>query len=173
MALLFENITCSRCSGTGNYSYCQMYGTRCFKCHGSKVVLTKRGALAQRYLDQLQTVSLTALQVGAVIQVHGITHGGQSYSYKGTVTAIESTDQTCTWGKTDNGITTTGVTKYVCIKTSHAKMGDHETLMCVDTQFRIWPNTAENITKALAYQESLTKTGTVRKSKIQVESPKV
>lgn len=26
---------CSRCGGSGHYSYCQMYGTRCFKCGGS------------------------------------------------------------------------------------------------------------------------------------------
>lgn len=27
--------TCSRCGGSGHYSYCDMYGTRCFKCAGS------------------------------------------------------------------------------------------------------------------------------------------
>jgi hypothetical protein len=27
--------TCSRCHGSGNYSYCQRYGTTCFKCGGS------------------------------------------------------------------------------------------------------------------------------------------
>ncbi len=27
--------TCSRCGGSGRYSYCQMYGDRCFGCSGS------------------------------------------------------------------------------------------------------------------------------------------
>ena len=28
-------VTCSRCGGSGRYSYCQMYGDRCFGCNGS------------------------------------------------------------------------------------------------------------------------------------------
>ena len=29
--------TCTRCDGTGHYSYCSQYGTTCFKCGGQKV----------------------------------------------------------------------------------------------------------------------------------------
>lgn len=29
-------VNCSRCGGTGNHSYCEMYGTTCFKCSGHK-----------------------------------------------------------------------------------------------------------------------------------------
>lgn len=33
--------TCTRCGGGGHYSYNQMYGTTCFKCHGSGYQDTK------------------------------------------------------------------------------------------------------------------------------------
>src|SRR5207249_1748734 len=46
--LFFESETCSRCGGSGHYSYCQRYGTTCFKCGGRTTVLTKRGEAAQR-----------------------------------------------------------------------------------------------------------------------------
>ena len=31
--------TCPRCGGSGNYSYCYDYGTKCFKCHGRGYVI--------------------------------------------------------------------------------------------------------------------------------------
>ena len=33
--------TCTRCGGGGHYSYCQMYGTKCFKCGGSGVQMPR------------------------------------------------------------------------------------------------------------------------------------
>lgn len=50
-----ETVTCSRCCGSGNYSWCQRYGTTCFKCGGRKAVLTKRGAAAAALLDRLRS----------------------------------------------------------------------------------------------------------------------
>lgn len=38
---LGEGQTCSRCCGGGHYSYCQMYGTTCFKCGGRGTVAPK------------------------------------------------------------------------------------------------------------------------------------
>jgi hypothetical protein len=32
---------CSRCGGSGHYSYCQMYGTTCFGCSGSGKMVVK------------------------------------------------------------------------------------------------------------------------------------
>ena len=34
-------VTCSRCGGDGNYSYCQTYGTRCFQCAGRRESLAR------------------------------------------------------------------------------------------------------------------------------------
>jgi DnaJ-class molecular chaperone len=42
----FEHVTCSRCGGSGHYSFNLMYGTVCFKCHGRGWCYTKRGAAA-------------------------------------------------------------------------------------------------------------------------------
>jgi hypothetical protein len=33
--------TCSRCGGSGHYSFCPMYGTKCFKCSGHKQTLPR------------------------------------------------------------------------------------------------------------------------------------
>jgi len=33
--------TCTRCGGTGEYSFNRMDGTRCFKCHGNKFIVPK------------------------------------------------------------------------------------------------------------------------------------
>ncbi|QWY83595.1 hypothetical protein [Rhizobium phage RHph_X2_26] len=30
-----ERETCTRCGGSGNYSYCESYGHKCFKCEGT------------------------------------------------------------------------------------------------------------------------------------------
>lgn len=43
MAHPFDVEPCSRCGGSGSYSYCQMYGTRCFKCAGKGKYLSKHG----------------------------------------------------------------------------------------------------------------------------------
>ena len=42
----FEIETCSRCGGSGHFSYNQIDGSRCFKCGGAKVTYTKRGQAA-------------------------------------------------------------------------------------------------------------------------------
>lgn len=60
------SVTCSRCGGCGNYSYCQMHGTTCFDCNGTGrgmpklsagLVAAAREAVAagklQPYLDRV------------------------------------------------------------------------------------------------------------------------
>ena len=61
---LFESETCTRCGGSGQYSYCQTYGTRCFKCGGTGVQLTKRGHVAQAFYISLLSVPARELKVG-------------------------------------------------------------------------------------------------------------
>ena len=164
MGLLFENETCSRCGGSGNYSYCQMYGTRCFKCHGSKVVLTKRGAAAQAYLVQLQTMALKDLKAGQIIECTGVSNGGGLYRYKAPVVSVEPSDSVKHVSSSTNGVQNETV-EYIHIKTEHPKYGAGGMHTPQNGTIRVWPNTAENIAKALAYQDSLTQSGTVRKNK--------
>lgn len=60
----FEIETCSRCGGSGQYSYNQMTGSRCFKCHGQKYSLTKRGAAAREFFTKSQYKDFEDLKVG-------------------------------------------------------------------------------------------------------------
>ena len=52
----FETETCSRCAGSGNYSYCPGYGNRCFKCSGKGRVYSKRGHAALDFQQALLRV---------------------------------------------------------------------------------------------------------------------
>src|SRR3954452_7150611 len=60
----FEAESCSRCGGSGHYSYCQSHGTRCFKCGGHGLTLTKRGALAQNVYNELLKINAEDIQPG-------------------------------------------------------------------------------------------------------------
>jgi hypothetical protein len=40
----FELRACTRCGGSGRYSYCTMYGDRCFKCGGTGWIHTAKAA---------------------------------------------------------------------------------------------------------------------------------
>lgn len=68
-----ETVCCSRCAGSGQYSRCESYGTRCFKCAGAGKVLTKRGAIARAYITSLRTkiVSASQVNVGDTVNVDG------------------------------------------------------------------------------------------------------
>lgn len=71
MATKFESTECSRCGGSGRYSYCTMYGDTCFKCSGSGRMLTKRGAAARAvFLESLER-TYGEVEVGWRILVHG------------------------------------------------------------------------------------------------------
>ena len=68
-----ETITCSRCLGSGHYSYNAMTGTRCFKCNGKKVVLTKRGSLTNQFVKSIRAteVPVSDLKVEDAIKPYG------------------------------------------------------------------------------------------------------
>lgn len=66
--LLFESKTCSRCAGSGSYSYCSMYGSTCFKCRGLGEVLTKRGAAAQAFFTEHASKPAAEFKAGDLIR---------------------------------------------------------------------------------------------------------
>lgn len=41
LLVLGHGVPCGRCGGTGEYSYCQMYGTTCFGCMGKREAAPK------------------------------------------------------------------------------------------------------------------------------------
>ena len=76
---IFEHTDCSRCGGSGHYSYNTMTGSRCFKCNGAGVTLTKRGAKAQELYRLLLSKRYIDLEPGDKIQdlgIPGFTAGG-------------------------------------------------------------------------------------------------
>jgi hypothetical protein len=65
----FELESCSRCGGSGKYSYCQSYGTKCFKCGGSGVTITKRGGAAREFFNESLKRHTNELEVGHLVQL--------------------------------------------------------------------------------------------------------
>jgi len=157
----FETETCSRCHGSGKYSYCERFADICFKCGGAKVVLTSRGAAAKAYLENLCSKPASALQVGERVLVHGMTLGGTLFSYIATVTSIEV-------DAADPCISTSFIgprNRYIEVTTSHPKYGENRQGV-YNSDFRMYPaNNEKLIAKALEYQSSLTKKGVPKKSR--------
>lgn len=63
----FEAETCGRCGGSGNYSFNQIDGTRCYGCGGSGIKLTKRGAAARAFYRESQMMPVADLQPGMFV----------------------------------------------------------------------------------------------------------
>jgi hypothetical protein len=162
--LLFENETCGRCQGSGNHSYNQRHGTVCYGCGGRGKRLTKRGAAANAFYNAKLTVTIGELVVGDKIRQ---SLGGDSY---GTTAEVISIGELYQYGSTgtmkdgewiytpcmgipvelrlSNGETMTSIAPP---EKSVRKLWDRETIAAV---------TAD----ALALQDTLTKSGTPKKS---------
>src|SRR5262245_43139450 len=107
-----ETITCSRCGGSGQFSYCQRWGTTCFKCVGRKRVYTKRGAAARRYMENLLSVPASQLQPGMKVRALVISKGGEVIGDKWSlVEAIEDNAITKRGGsvRSDNSVDYSGI----------------------------------------------------------------
>jgi hypothetical protein len=144
MALEIE--TCSRCGGSGEYSYCQMYGTKCFKCHGTGKVYTKRGLAAKMFFEASLTKTVLDLAVGEKILSDGGMVNSKPQWY--TVQSLE---------KMDDGTITIHTDK--CTFSHYA----------VSSTFRVAATAekkAEAMIAAEAYQNTLTQQGKPRKFKM-------
>lgn len=89
----WEKVDCSRCGGTGSYSFCTQHGSVCFKCGGQKQVLTARGAAAVAWLAEQRKTCVSDLQVGMRVKVSG-------YSKPLTIKEISQSGSYC---ETANG----------------------------------------------------------------------
>lgn len=83
-----ETSVCGRCGGTGQYSYCQTYGTTCFQCRGRGHVMTKRGFQANQFIVDARTIPARAIRVGDVLRLDGVTMGGKLFRQNVRVCAI-------------------------------------------------------------------------------------
>ena len=65
---MFESEVCGRCGGTGQYSYNQIDGTKCYGCGGSGLALTKRGRAAQQVYRDSLNIAAGDIMVGQRIK---------------------------------------------------------------------------------------------------------
>jgi len=64
----FECKTCSRCGGSGQYSYNQIDGSRCYGCNGQKFQYTKRGKAAKLFYNESLNIMPDDVKVGQRIE---------------------------------------------------------------------------------------------------------
>jgi len=155
-------VTCSRCGGSGEYSYCQMYGRTCFKCGGSGRQLTKRGRAAADYLRALRTIKARDVKFGDCVYISAVPGFA-----KATYVRVDTIYTQLRSGSHRDP--KTGETVYV----NHLNLngttpkGERFGLGTFpDADVRLVPTKAEaeaQVAKALAYQATLTKAGTVAK----------
>lgn len=160
MALLFESEICSRCAGSGEYSYCETHGRACFKCGGKKEQLTKRGAMAQALFREILTRRIDELKIGDVVECRQPTPGGGLFRGAGTVVELDLTPKLSGWrevgGVRSDVFNVSYVTEGKFGRTGHAGEIQHTVQLCGADARR------EAAEKALAYQASLTKAGKPR-----------
>ena len=144
---VFEKEVCGRCGGSGQYSYNQVDGSRCYGGGGKGERLTKRGSAASAFYSKSLTVEADCLKVGDIIrceQANPFT--GTRIRYSAPIVEIGDAH---------------GLLK---ITTASAKYGKNATIGF--KEYVIVLNEDERnakIAAALEYQASLTKSATLRK----------
>jgi ribosomal protein S27AE len=137
---VFENQICSRCGGSGSFSFNHVHGTRCYGCSGCGYELTKRGRAAQGFLDALRSVQAPSIKVGDLIQWDT----GNKKVF-GRVVSIEVNGERFMF-------------KGIQVKTGEAIAQGFVTKSMVRLGFSIEQKQAQ-VNAALAYQDSLNKDG--------------
>ena len=156
MANLFESKPCNRCGGSGQYSYCQMHGTRCFGCGGRGEQLTKRGRAAQDFLNASRTVGRDAVKVGDMVIADDFFTG----RYNAVMVAIIPD----TWNVGQGRISYRLREKLKTSETRPPRNMDVGTLpSCTFTRVVTREEYKALCVAALAFQATLTKSGTPRK----------
>lgn len=164
-ATRFETEPCTRCGGSGSYSYCQMYGTTCFKCSGRGRSLTKRGHAAVAFLRQLRSRKGADVRLGDCILIEGFAGSRTTYARIDTIfTRLRSGSHV------DPAAGTTVYYNHLCLEGKTPKgdaIGIHT---FPDADVVLVFTKAENeaqVLQALAYEATLTKAGTVAKRQPQ------
>jgi hypothetical protein len=154
----FETTTCGRCGGSGHYSYCQRYGTKCFGCGGSGLKHTKRGAMAWALFNESLKVRAGDLVPGDYILSSGCEIIGPAKWYK--VIAHGYGLRGSRWFKKE----TNEWMPFYDIDCEGFGSGHFGPDAMVRKR---WSNEEKAALRnaALDYQDTLTKTGTVRKKK--------
>jgi len=152
MTTVFETEVCTRCHGTGHYSFNGEH-SRCYKCDGKNGArtYTKRGAAAKTYYEGKLMVPATEIKIGDKIRDMNVKQL--------TVASIEE--------RKPNGRAWVSGVEIVLSNRIHFTNATGLEMSCeVDGLVRRIPTAEENeilIADAIAYQDTLTKAGTVRK----------
>lgn len=160
MLMEFERESCSRCGGSGHYSYCEMHGTTCFKCGGSGKQYTKRGHAALTWMRDQQTTRLDAVAPGDYVD----TGGGQRFVvdriYQDRTSCARSLQPDGSWKEHDPFI-------HLCPREGSKAVGlqgDPATKVRLIGKGATWKEDRRAwLLKAFAYQDTLTKAGTPAK----------
>lgn len=153
----FEKETCTRCGGTGKFSYCEGFGDTCFKCLGKTITLTKRGRAAYEFYVSLLKVPMSEIKVGDFIAVEGMTH-----SYKAEVIGFEKYSSGMSYM---NGIATE--VEYYKLSTTHCKYGSYGLVASLDTLVRVYrSDDIDRKRQALEFQSTLNKNGEQKNNKL-------
>lgn len=148
-ATKFETQTCTRCGGCGLYSYCETWGTTCFKCGFAKgvpgygITMTARGNAAREYfMSLLPTCLAKDLQPGQKV-----------YHRPSWMTVVEIVSPSTSARIVNGERISEG---YIDIRCGRVTLG----LVPEDHVYSLAPTPeqkTEAMEKALAYQETLTK----------------
>jgi len=163
-----ETRVCTRCGGTGQYSYCSMYGSTCFKCGGAGHLFTARGQAANDYLRAIRSVPVEQLALGMTVRVELMAMSGASALVWRKVSKLERvTEENASYWH----VQPDGSRKVGCLGGFHVECtaeGKTTISKTVEpgTPFRV-AQTAEQkaatLAQALAYQATLNKDGTPKK----------
>lgn len=141
----YEKETCCRCGGTGQYSYNQVDGSRCYGCGGTGQRLTKRGKAAKAFADTLLNIRIDQVQIG-----QRVTHTCMG---RRTTITVKSIEQTESGGAFVNG-------EWKSLRVTYLRGDTHE-IAGGGIMVRAVP-TAEQAARIMAYQANLTKSGKPR-----------
>lgn len=165
---VFETKACSRCGGSGRYSYCQTHGSTCFGCGGSGQTLTKRGKAASLFLRSLRTVKGADVKLGDCVLVEGVAGFSRATyvrvdSMYTRINSCKSLQPDGSW-KSFSHLHLDGVTP---------KGERYGVSTFPDMDVRLVPTravAAEQVAKALAFQATLTQAGTVNKARLAAKA---
>lgn len=155
----FETKVCSRCGGSGKYSFNLMHGTMCYGCNGSGIQFTKRGLAARQFFDESLTVPASELKVGMAIKESS---GWKNFSVIQAIhhgTDKELGEKHCT----SYSMGPAGDKQMILADTGRCKAKFYP-----DCRVRVMHTDEEKQAKikiALEYQATLNANGTVRKRK--------
>jgi hypothetical protein len=159
---VFEHTECSRCGGSGQFSFNLMHGSVCHGCSGTGFKLTLRGRAAQHFVNELREIPIENFQVGDSIRFDGFNAGSFVQPTKwAKVTSVQfltRSEAGYYWEDSENPNCVRLETTYGSVTGFVGKTKYRKGFSAEQKQ--------QQIDQALQYQATLTKFGKPRKQKL-------